>query len=313
MNNIVPLFSKYNCHKAIENMGSWYKIIQNTYSLKMGSENMNQSIRNRRFGALILLSLISLLLFFRYSSAQEQLLSYLPLIYRGYTNMAFIPAGEFTMGCDPNNSEEYCRPNLLPWIVDEFPMHKVYLGSYYIDIYEVTNHEYSKCVEAGICLPPINSSSYNRSSYYENQAYSNYPVIYVYWDYANTYCNWVGKRLPTEAEWEKAARGIEYRVFPWGNGDPDCNLANFWRYDHMCVGDTTEVGSYPLGASIYGVMDLAGNVREWVSDWYQADYYNISPYLNPIGPESGTYRVLRGGGFDSSNFAVRTAWRDYCT
>lgn len=262
---------------------------------------------------IILLSILFMLMISRQSRAQDGQLSYLPVIYKvdlKYLEMAFIPAGEFSMGCDPNNSEEYCRPDVLPWLVDEFPMHQVYLNSYYIDIYEVTIQKYSKCVEAGICAPPLNYSSYTRPSYFDNPDFANYPVIYITWSQANTYCAWVGKRLPTEAEWEKAARGTEYRVFPWGNEQINCSLANYWSTTHLCVGDTIEVGSYPLGASIYGVLDLAGNVKEWVSDWYQADYYSISPYYNPMGPDTGTAKVARGGSFYSSDFGVRTAMRE---
>lgn len=274
---------------------------------------MKRLIHNVLIIASILSTLISPLVIYTESRAQGEQLTYLPLIfnkYDPYPGMVFISAGEFSMGCDPGNSAEYCRPDLLPWLTNEFPMHQVYLESYYIEIYEVTNQKYSKCVEAGICAPPLNYSSYTRPSYFDNPDFANYPVIYITWSQANTYCAWAGKRLPTEAEWEKAARGTEYRVFPWGNEQINCSLANYWSTTHFCVGDTTEVGSYPLGASIYGVLDLAGNVKEWVSDWYQADYYNISPYYNPMGPDTGTAKVARGGSFYSSDFGVRTAMRE---
>jgi formylglycine-generating enzyme required for sulfatase activity len=209
--------------------------------------------------------------------------------------MRLVPAGEFTMGSENGDS-------------DESPVHKVYLDAFYMDKYEVTNAMYAACVNAGVCDPPRNTSSYTRSSYYGNAAFDDYPVIYVDWNMAKTYCEWRGARLPTEAEWEKAARGTDGRTYPWGEGI-SCNKANYYA-GHSCVGDTTQVDSYESGQSPYGIYDLAGNVWEWVNDWYDGKYYNNSPKENPQGPPSGSSRVLRGGSWHDIDDFVRAANRN---
>jgi formylglycine-generating enzyme required for sulfatase activity len=219
----------------------------------------------------------------------------------GHVKMVWVPAGEFTMG-----SNEFG---------DARPIHTVYLGSYWIDQTEVTNAQYAACTAAGTCAPPESSSSSTRGNYHGNPDFGDYPVVMISWEDANTYCNWRDARLPTEAEWEKAARGTGAPTYPWGSGlswtypwedEVSCNQANFLG----CKGDTTAVGVFVAGASSYGALDMAGNVLEWVADWYDADYYSSSDAnTNPMGPSSGDYRVLRGGAWHNSVKYIRAAYR----
>lgn len=231
--------------------------------------------------------------------------------------MVLVPAGEFTMGSDPDVALAECKKLYIggdckrEWFEDEYPPHTVYLSAFYIDQYEVTNARYKQCVDVGKCTPPSQTKSYTRSSYYGNSQFDNYPVIYVNWEQAKTYCEWRGARLPTEAEWEKAARGTDARLYPWGN-TWDSTKVNSWDSTPR-LGDTTAVGSYSTGASPYGIMDLAGNVWEWVADWYDAEYYASSPRNNPTGPSSGQSRVLRGGAWYNLGRYVRAALRDFDT
>jgi len=215
--------------------------------------------------------------------------------------MFFVPQGKFTMGSD----------NGFP---QEKPVHTVYLDAFWIDQTEVTNAMYAKCVSSGVCKEPSNKSSFTRPSYYDNSKFDNYPVVYVDWYMAKTYCEWRGGNLPTEAQWEKAARGTDERTYPWG-GNINCSFANYWGNDrtNSCVGviinDTTKVASYESGKSPYGLYDMAGNVLEWVMDWYSDTYYQNSLPSNPIGPDAGIYRVQRGGSLSYVGLDVNSSHR----
>jgi formylglycine-generating enzyme required for sulfatase activity len=209
--------------------------------------------------------------------------------------MRFVSAGNFIMGSDSGYENER-------------PVHTVYLDDFYIDKYEVTNASYKACVDASACQPPNQTSSFTRDSYFGNSEYDNYPVVFVDWEDARSYCQWrgIGIDLPTEAQWEKAARGTDGRIYPWGN-NIDQTYANY----NDTVGDTTEVGSYENGRSPYGVYDMAGNAWEWVADWLSDTYYLDTPLTNPPGPTSGQYRVLRGGSWHDDKTIVTTSNRGW--
>ena len=232
---------------------------------------------------------------------------YLPLIF-GPEDKVYVPAGMFTMWCDPAHNGGFSCES------DELPLDPIYLDAYYIDRYEVTNANYKECVTAGGCKAPFSFSSASHDSYYDNPIYADYPVIWVDWYSAHNYCIWAGKRLPTEAEWEKAARGAaDTRPYPWGDEKPNCLLANSFNEDglSLCIGDTSQVGSHPNGASPYGALDMAGNVYEWVNEPYQSNYYSTSQTSNSIDSASGNYEVLRGGSWYSYWVNLRVTYRYY--
>ena len=195
-----------------------------------------------------------------------------------------VPEGQFLMGC---------APDIWPGCDgDSQPIHAVYLDAFYIDKTEVTVSQYYGCVAAGVCQPPEISGASTIAP--EILAVDDNPITYMTWLHADTYCRWLGKRLPTEAEWEKAAHGPNWQIYPWGNEPPTCDRLNYDR----CVGGVVPVGSYPQNASPYGALDMAGNVREWVNDFYLKPYYTHSPYYNPQGPDPEDTKgehLLRGG------------------
>ncbi|MBM4427952.1 MAG: formylglycine-generating enzyme family protein [Chloroflexi bacterium] len=209
----------------------------------------------------------------------------------------YVPDGTFRMGGMDADVK-----------VDEQPAHNVTMKGFWIDKLEVTNGMYTLCVQAGACEPPQRFASQTRDSYFNNPEFDAYPVVYVTWLQAETYCKWAGRRLPTEAEWEYAARGTDYRTYPWGDTRPDSSFGNFNYY----VGDTTQVGSFPAGASPFGVLDMSGNVAEWVADYFDSKYYEKGVTVNPPGPGArSTYfnRVVRGGTFQDGFKDIRLANR----
>jgi formylglycine-generating enzyme required for sulfatase activity len=233
--------------------------------------------------------------------------------------MVLVSAGAFTMGSKVNDAFAECKEHRSDcqraWFEDEQDSRVVNLDSFYIDKYEVTNASYRACEEAGGCELPEVTSSKSRSSYYTDPQFDKFPVIYVSWDLANAYCNWRGGYLPTEAEWEKAARGTNGDIYPWGNDFAedrsnfcDINCDSEMNYDDG-YRDTAPVDSYPGGISRYGAHNMAGNVWEWVADWY-AVYPGGDPTGSPYFEPPQTYRVIRGGAWDSTIELLRTTNRD---
>ena len=247
--------------------------------------------------------------------------------------MVLVPGGKFIMGASSKEQEQILQfglpPNWMdrikPLVESSGPPHNVYLDSFYISKYEVTNRQYEAFVEATGHMPP-SYPLFARAQF----THLDQPVVGVSWHDANAFCTWAGMRLPTEAEWEKAARGSEGLVYPWGHAwdtsksrsaDSIANRPletfNVWRswrrnmrLVHGSEARPAKVGSYPEGASPYGVMDMAGNVWEWVADWYDPHYYTESPERNPKGPPTGQRRVLRGGGWNVPKVAAYSWLRE---
>jgi formylglycine-generating enzyme required for sulfatase activity len=237
-------------------------------------------------------------------------------------DMVEVPAGEFLMGCD-GKVEQSCYP--------DSPAKLVSLSSFFIDKHEVTVEKYMECVknygcslpnfDNGYCALYIDIWDWEYGILPDEFREKNKPVVCVSWLQADDYCNWVGKRLPTEAEWEKAARGTDARIYPWGNEEISCEYAvvtlfntDTEKYEYGCgTHGTWDVGSIEKGVSPYGAYDMAGNVYEWVADWYGGEYYQNAPEEDPAGPETGDYKVIRGAGWggDGSNYDLSSSKRKW--
>jgi formylglycine-generating enzyme required for sulfatase activity len=216
--------------------------------------------------------------------------------------MVLIPAGEFLMGTSVSQRDGGR---------DEYPQRRVVLAPFYLDVYEVTNRRYVEFVTATGYRAPEHPRDKKLTLWRGTtvpDAFKDHPVVNVDWADAAAYCKWAGKRLPTEAEWERAARGTTGRRFPWGETEPTRAMANYlnqWRN-----GAALEpVGSHPQGATPEGVHDLEGNVWEWVADWYDPHYYEKGPVRNPQGPPVGSRKVIRGSGWESEAPLLRAAHR----
>jgi len=197
--------------------------------------------------------------------------------------MVYVPEGQFIMGSE----DRFSWPN-------EQPSNIIYLDAYWIHQTEVTNSQYRNCIQDGHCSGAIMTFPDD-----------TYPAVHINWFQANSYCEWIGGRLPTEAEWEKAARGSDGWVYTWGDDDPTCELANY----SDCGTKAMPVGRHLSGASFYGVLEMAGNVREWVSDFYEEYYYRSIALSNPQGPNSSRFKVIRGGSWYQGAHYLRTSSR----
>ncbi len=241
--------------------------------------------------------------------------------------MVVVPEGEFLMGSEESLAQD-----------NEKPEHLVYLDTFWIYQHEVTNAQFSAFINATGYQTTVEERGWSfvfdgSNSVREDGAYwaapegpgssitdrEDHPVVHMSWSDAHAYCEWAGGWLPTEAEWEKAARGTDGRLFPWGHAQISGEKVNFCdvncRYDWADSSQddghakTAPVGSYPAGTSPYGALDKLGNAWEWVEDWYDADYYSYSPYENPAGPGSGDLRVKRGGSEGSVIWSLRVSSR----
>ncbi|MEN8173450.1 MAG: SUMF1/EgtB/PvdO family nonheme iron enzyme [Chloroflexota bacterium] len=226
----------------------------------------------------------------------------------------YVPAGEFDMGSTDIEAKIVIENGRA---YPEIPVNTVYLDGYWIDKYEVTTAQYALCVEDGACKPPFIPTSSTRESYYDNPEFANYPVIWVKWAMAGEYCEWAGRRLLTEAEWEKASKGTDGRKYPWGN-EPvsgeranlcDINCPRDWANPNFDDGypDTAPVGSYPAGASPYGVMDMSGNVWEWTSSLIQPFPYDANDGRE--NPDATGERNWRGGAWNDGYWWMRSTVR----
>ena len=210
--------------------------------------------------------------------------------------MVLIPSGEYSMGTQEGKGRH-----------DEYPLHKVYLDAFYIDRFEVTGKDFEEYLSRNPKQHPTITGWWDREVRTDMK---NRPVFGLSWKRCHDYCEWKGKRLATEAEWERAAAGLEGRNYPWGNSSPDKEIVNFNRCCFIRKGLSTEkVGSYRAGATPEGIYDLAGNIAEWVYDWYDENYYKNSEYANPRGPKNGVNHTIRGGAWNSLSGYLRSSAR----
>lgn len=208
-------------------------------------------------------------------------------------DMALVPPGDFLMGAEDG----------LP---DSRPLHRVYVSGYLIDRYEVTNAQYGQCVQGGSCTAPRDREAFDDADR------AKHPVVNVTWSQARDYCAWAGKRLPTEAEWEKAGRGTDGRLYPWGNSEAVIDEHRAKTNEaKLAANGTAPVGRYAMLTSPYGVHDLVGSVSEWVKDWYADDFYALSSTRDPQGPLRGSFRVLRGAGWNDRVVELRVSYRGW--
>lgn len=231
---------------------------------------------------LVLTATILIFLCCAFSSMEDDYVIKIP------EGMLLVDEGYYMMGAE--NGDLYAQDAAKP-------LHEIFTKPYYIDKFEVSNGDYAECVAAGACSAPQKTSSKTREQYYDSTAFSRFPVVNVTWQDAQNYCEYVDKRLPTEAEWEKAARGTEdSRRYSWGNGSPKIYYVNVTK----SPGDTEMPNSYPKGNSPYGLADVMANVSEWTSDWFAEDAYKtLTENENPGGPEDGTEKVVRGDSFET--------------
>lgn len=243
--------------------------------------------------------------------------------------MAFIEAGYFTMGSDYSAGIDLIDKISDEGFSDEWPEREVYVDAFSIEITEVSNAQYRACVLDDGCTDPKKYWSVSRDEYYLDPDFDLYPALFVTWKQAERYCKWLGRRLPTEAQWEKAARGQDESIFPWGFSLPDCDMANFSKlvsffdkdeeiiFTEACYADTVRVRRFKHFSSPQGVLNLAGNVSEWVADWYDSEYYetHLAPedLINPSGPETGDNKIHRGGSFADNVYFIRSAYRGHAT
>lgn len=234
----------------------------------------------------------------------------------GIAQLVFIPEGEFEYGA-PKGTETEIKKDEEGIEVSE-GTRQVDMTSYSMDKYEVTNAQYLLCVNAGVCTEPYYKQSSFYGDYFGNSAYSNYPVIWVSWNQANTFCQWAGKQLPTEAQWEKAARGSDgFQKYPWGDEEPQDNAENAVANYSIIFDDVTDVSNFSQGASPYGVFNMSGNVAEWVRNWhdfesyYRADLPEQQLY-DPLGPSMSpsNEKVIKGGSWTSLDYEITTYARD---